>query len=129
MATRRPGFGARANDTFWFVYVLRCKDESLYTGITKDISRRCEQHQKGIASKYTRSRLPVKLVYQEPQRNQSLALKREAAIKAMTRKQKLAMIRLQKRRTTTAALPLSGVATGRSARREETRDEHTTRGR
>jgi len=79
--------------TLWFVYLLRCSDGTLYTGITKDISRRCEQHNKGTASKYTRSRLPVKLVYLESQRTQSLALKRELVIKAMTRKQKLAMIR------------------------------------
>ena len=81
----------------WFVYVLRCADGSLYTGITKDVKRRCQQHNAGTASRYTRSRLPVKLAYQEAHPNQSAALKREAALKAMPRKEKLAMIRLRKK--------------------------------
>ena len=77
----------------WFVYILRCVDGTLYTGITKDLARRCQQHNDGTASRYTRIRRPVKLVYPEPQRGQSLALKREAAIKKLTRPQKLALIR------------------------------------
>ncbi len=77
----------------WFVYLVRCRDGSLYTGITKDVARRCEQHNGGTASRYTRSRLPVALVYQEPQASQSLALKREAAIKAMSRQEKESLIR------------------------------------
>ena len=77
----------------WFVYILRCVDGTLYTGITKDLARRCQQHNAGTASRYTRSRRPVKQVYQEPQGSQSLALKREATIKKLTRKQKLALIR------------------------------------
>jgi predicted GIY-YIG superfamily endonuclease len=76
----------------WFVYMLRCGDDTLYTGITNDVSRRCQRHNAGTASRYTRSRLPVKLVYQETHRSKSLALKREAAIKAMSRRQKMAMI-------------------------------------
>ncbi len=76
----------------WFVYILRCSDGSLYTGITNDLSRRCEQHNNGTASRYTRSRLPVELVYQEAQDSRSRALKRELAIKAMTRKAKEALI-------------------------------------
>ena len=78
----------------WFVYLLRCADGTLYTGIAKDVGRRCQQHNAGTASRYTRSRLPVVVVYQEAQRTKSLALKREAAIKAMTRREKLALIRL-----------------------------------
>ena len=81
----------------WFVYILRCLDGSLYTGITKDVKRRCQQHNAGTASRYTRSRLPVKLVYQEAHHGQGAALKREAVIKAMTRKGKLAMIHLRKK--------------------------------
>ncbi len=77
----------------WYVYILRCKDGTLYTGITKDIERRCLQHNAGTASKYTRSRCPVKLVYQEQCIDQSSALKRELAIKAMTRRAKLQLIR------------------------------------
>lgn len=65
---------------------------SLYTGITKDVCRRCEQHNAGTASRYTRSRLPVVLVYQEPQASQSLALKREAAIKTLSRLAKESLI-------------------------------------
>lgn len=76
----------------WFVYILRCADGSLYTGIAKDVSRRCEQHNAGTASRYTRSHLPVSVEYQEAQVTRSLALKRELAIKAMSRKEKESMI-------------------------------------
>ena len=78
----------------WFVYVVRCADRSLYTGIAKDVIRRCKQHNAGTASRYTRSRRPTKLVYQESKPSQSSALKREAEIKAMPRRKKLAMIHL-----------------------------------
>jgi UV DNA damage endonuclease len=84
---------AKKSGDKWFVYLLRCGDGSLYTGITKDIIRRCEQHNAGTASRYTRSRLPVVLVYQEPQASQGLALKREATIKAMSRLEKESLIR------------------------------------
>ena len=76
----------------WFVYILRCADDSLYTGITKDLDRRLKQHNAGTASRYTRSRLPVALEYQEEQPNQSMALKRELAIKALSRKAKELLI-------------------------------------
>ena len=69
----------------WLVYVLRCADDSLYTGITNDLARRLEAHAAGRASKYTRSRLPVRLVHSEPQASQSAALKREAAVKRLRR--------------------------------------------
>ncbi|MFH1922118.1 MAG: GIY-YIG nuclease family protein [Planctomycetota bacterium] len=77
----------------WFVYIVRCADGPLYTGIAKDVDRRLEQHNAGTASRYTRSRLPVSLEYQEEQPNQSMALKRELAIKALSRKAKEALIR------------------------------------
>ena len=77
----------------WFVYILRCSDGSLYTGITTDLSRRCDQHNAGTASRYTRSRLPVSVEYQDVQATRSLALKRELAIKAMSRKAKESLIR------------------------------------
>lgn len=77
----------------WFVYLLRCADQTLYTGIAKDVERRCLQHNKGTASRYTRCRRPAVIVYQEPQPNRSLALKREAAIKAMSRREKELLIR------------------------------------
>jgi len=79
----------------WFVYILPCADSSLYTGITKDVKRRCQQHNDGTASRYTRSRRPTKLVWKEPHLNRSSALKREAAIKRMTRRAKLEIIRLR----------------------------------
>lgn len=78
----------------WFVYILRCVDDSLYTGITTDLERRCRQHNAGTASRYTRSRLPARLIYREPQATRSLALRREAAVKALSRAEKLALIRV-----------------------------------
>jgi len=68
--------------------MLRCGDGSLYTGITNDLDRRLAAHASGKASRYTRSRLPVTLVYQEPQPTKSRALKREAAIKKLSRSHK-----------------------------------------
>jgi len=79
--------------TLWFVYILRCRDGSLYTGITTDLPRRCRQHNAGTASRYTRSRRPVRLLYQEPAASRSQALKREIAVKALTRPQKERLIR------------------------------------
>lgn len=76
----------------WVVYILRCADGSLYTGITNDLDRRLDQHNAGTASRYTRSRLPVTLEYQEKQPSKSAALKRELAIKAMSRKAKETLI-------------------------------------
>lgn len=87
----------KPSDAPWFVYMLRCADGSLYTGITNDVKRRCQQHNDGKASRYTRSRLPTKLVWREAQPSRSSALKREAAIKAMTRRAKLVMIRLRRK--------------------------------
>src|SRR4051794_13600347 len=81
----------------WFVYIVRCGDGSLYTGITTDMNRRCKQHNAGTASRYTRSRRPVRLVYHEVRRNRSSALKREVSIKAMNRVEKLSMIRVSKK--------------------------------
>ena len=72
----------------WLVYLLRCRDGSLYTGITNDLPKRLKAHAAGKASRYTRSRLPIQLAYTEPQRSHSLALKREAAIKKLSRRQK-----------------------------------------
>ena len=70
---------ARPSGGAWFVYMVRCADGSLYTGIAKDVARRCQQHNDGTASRYTRSRLPVELIYHEAHPGQSSALKREAA--------------------------------------------------
>jgi len=72
----------------WLLYVLQCGDGSLYTGITNHLERRISQHQQGKASRYTRSRLPVSLLYREPCRNRSQALKREWAVKSLSRAEK-----------------------------------------
>ena len=75
----------------WTVYLLRCRDDSLYTGITNDLRRRLESHRSGKASAYTRSRRPVALAYQEALPDRGAALKREAAIRRLSRVQKLAL--------------------------------------
>ena len=78
----------------WSVYMVRCLDGSLYTGIAKDVSRRVSEHNSddALAANYTRSRRPVILVYQERRRTRSSASKREYAIKQMSRQEKLALI-------------------------------------
>ena len=84
----------------WLVYVLRCGDGSLYTGITNDLPKRLAAHAAGKASKYTRSRLPVRLAHAEPQRSKSAALKREAAIKKLSRRRKDLLVRSTANRIT-----------------------------
>ena len=80
-----------------FVYILRCSDGTLYTGITNDLERRLLAHRAGRASRYTRSRLPVRLVYTEQvkgrARGRGAALRRELEIKALSRAEKLELIR------------------------------------
>lgn len=78
----------RPANSRWLVYILRCRDGSLYTGITNDLPKRLASHAAGKASRYTRSRLPVSLAFTEPQTSRSAALKREAAIKKLSRPQK-----------------------------------------
>jgi len=72
----------------WTVYILHCGDGSLYTGIAKDVQARLKQHGEGRGAAYTRSRLPVTLVYQQDGLTRSKALVREAQIKAMSRSKK-----------------------------------------
>ncbi|MDP3804858.1 MAG: GIY-YIG nuclease family protein [Candidatus Omnitrophota bacterium] len=79
--------------TNWTLYILRCKDGSLYTGITTDIDKRLKRHNEGRASKYTRAKKPVKLVYAEIFDNESSARKREAEIKKLSHENKLKLIR------------------------------------
>jgi putative endonuclease len=76
----------------YYVYLLRCGDGSLYTGYTDDVERRLAVHQSGKGAKYTRSRLPVELVYSEELPDKSAALRREAAIKKLPREKKLALM-------------------------------------
>jgi len=72
----------------WLLYVLKCRDNTLYTGITLDVSRRVQQHNSGTASRYTRCRLPVTLIFSEPCRSRSQALKKEYAMKRLSREKK-----------------------------------------
>jgi predicted GIY-YIG superfamily endonuclease len=76
----------------WHVYILRCGDGTLYTGITIDLEKRLTAHERGVAAKYTRHRRPVCLAYRETQPDRGSALKREAALKKMGRAAKLALI-------------------------------------
>ncbi len=71
-----------------YVYMLRCADDTFYTGWTTDLTRRLETHNSGHGAKYTRSRLPVELLYFEEFSDKSSALKRECELKTLSRKQK-----------------------------------------
>ena len=75
----------------WYVYILRCADGTLYTGITNDLDRRLKAHNAGTASKYTRVRRPVTMVYQKNADTKGDALRRELQIKSMSRQQKMAL--------------------------------------
>jgi len=77
-----------------YTYVLRCSDGSLYTGWTNDIERRIEDHNAGRGAKYTKPRRPVELVYYEEYQTKEEAMKREYAIKRLSRSKKLQLIRL-----------------------------------
>lgn len=79
----------------YFVYLLRCKDGSLYCGITTDLARRLAEHTSGKGSKYARARKAGRIVYVEKKRNRSTASKREAMIKKLSRAEKLALIKTQ----------------------------------
>jgi predicted GIY-YIG superfamily endonuclease len=76
----------------WFVYLLHCSDGSLYTGISTDVPARLVKHNRGRASRYTRSRTPVTLVHVERRPSRSSALRREAAIKALSRAKKWSLV-------------------------------------
>ena len=76
----------------WFLYILECQDGSLYTGITKDIERRLQLHNEGKGAKFTRSRRPVKIIYQELLSTRGQALIREYEIKALPKIQKQALV-------------------------------------
>ena len=76
----------------FFVYMVECRDGSLYTGWTDDLTKRLEKHNLGLGAKYTRARLPVKLVYAEELMSRGEALSRELKIKALTRKEKLKLV-------------------------------------
>lgn len=77
----------------YFVYMVNCKDGSLYTGCTNDLVNRIKMHNLGKGARYTASRRPVELVYSEEQPDKSAALKREIAIKKLSRYEKLELIK------------------------------------
>ena len=79
-------------EIIWYLYILRCGDGTLYTGITTDVEKRLEVHRSGKGAKYTRGRAPLELVYREECGSHSDALKRESAVKKLTRIQKEAII-------------------------------------
>ena len=82
-------------ESIWYLYILRCKDGTLYTGITTDVEKRLEAHRSGRGAKYTRGRAPLELVYRETCGSHSDALKREHQIKALSREDKQKLIENQ----------------------------------
>ncbi len=77
----------------WFVYIVRCRDTTLYTGIARELAPRIEQHNAGTGAKYTRSRRPVTLVYSEAVADHGSALRREYEIKRLPAKAKRELVR------------------------------------
>ena len=79
---------------WWYVYMVQCNDSSLYSGVTTDVERRVMEHNTDTkGAKYTKARRPVRLVYQRRCRNRSSATKQEAALKQLTRAQKIALLK------------------------------------
>ena len=84
----------------WYVYLVRCIDASLYCGITNDVNKRVEKHNKGLGAKYTKTRGPVALVYVEEQPSKSDALKREWHIKhRLSKAEKKALVKSYEQKT------------------------------
>ncbi|MFH1075018.1 MAG: GIY-YIG nuclease family protein [Candidatus Firestonebacteria bacterium] len=77
----------------WYVYILRCADKTLYTGITNDVKKRVKAHNEGKGAKYTRGRAPVEIVYKKRFTDKSAASKEEAKIKRLNKKEKLKIIK------------------------------------
>lgn len=96
----------------WTVYILRCGDDTLYTGCTNDLARRLRMHEKGRV-KYTRARQPIALAYSEPASDKSAALRREAAIKRLSRKDKLRLLNQPAEATTPPSPPRQPAASKR----------------
>jgi predicted GIY-YIG superfamily endonuclease len=89
----KPESSSAPHDGPWTVYILECRDGSLYTGITNDVERRVHQHNEGTGARYTRSRRPVRLRYQELCEDRSAALIRECSLRLLSRKEKEELIR------------------------------------
>ncbi len=85
----------------WHVYMVRCADDSLYTGCTNDLAARVNTHNTGKGARYTRSRLPVSVVWSVRVKDRSAALSREARLKQLTRPEKLALVARKARRART----------------------------
>lgn len=83
MVARRLLTQEQVAEAAWFVYVVRCRDRTLYTGISTDTEKRIAEHNRGRGARYTRARLPVELVYLEPAADRGSAMKREREIKRM----------------------------------------------
>lgn len=101
MKKRRAEYNAPVMGS-WYVYLVKCRDGTFYTGITTDIARRLEEHNRGIGARYTRGRRPVKLVYWESLADRSHAATREYALKQLSHAEKASMagtLRLPRRRT------------------------------
>ena len=77
----------------WFLYILKCADQSLYTGVTKDIERRFKRHSEGKGARYTRTRRPLEIVYREVCKSRTEALTRECVVKALPKAKKLVLIK------------------------------------
>ena len=90
---------------FWYVYILQCDDGSYYTGITPNINQRLRKHNASKGCRYTRARTPVELVFQERHPNKSIARKREIEIKDYSRQKKENLIRTNKVRDFSRAVP------------------------
>lgn len=76
----------------WFIYMLQCSDDTIYTGYTNDVDKRVAKHNKGKGAKYTKGRLPVLLVYYEQHPSKSSAMKREYAIKQLSKDEKIKLM-------------------------------------
>ncbi|MBI4309604.1 MAG: GIY-YIG nuclease family protein [Candidatus Omnitrophica bacterium] len=96
MARAEKAIPKRRRKKNWSVYILICSDGTLYTGATNDIKRRLSTHNNGTGARYTRSRRPVTLVYQENSMTRPQALTRECAIKALSKKDKEGIIAVGK---------------------------------
>ncbi|MFC1704556.1 GIY-YIG nuclease family protein [Candidatus Omnitrophota bacterium] len=96
MKAKRTGASSSAEP--WHLYIAKCKDGSLYTGITKDVERRVKMHNSGKAAYYTSMRRPVKLCYQEECVDRSSALIRECEIKTFPREKKLALVNSKRKK-------------------------------
>lgn len=88
MAEKDKAKRRKSKDDPWFLYILECNGGTFYTGITKDLEHRLKMHNSGKASRYTRTHLPVKLLYHETCKNRTEALIRECAVKALPRERK-----------------------------------------